>query len=100
MVESVQETSSKLNTLADAAVAGEGSLARLVNDTSLYGNLTAMTSRMNDLFARLDAGEGTAGRLLREDQVYNDVRLILADLQVLIADIKENPKRYFKVSLF
>jgi hypothetical protein len=32
--------------------------------------------------------------------MYEDVRALVAEVKGLIADIKANPKKYFKVSVF
>ncbi len=100
LLASLTETSDRLNVLLAKMDSGDGSLARLVNDTTLYHNLSAMSRRADNLFKKLDEGEGSAGRFLAEDQVYNDVRGLLSEVQDLIADIKAHPKKYFKVSVF
>jgi len=100
LAESLEETSGKLGALADAVENGDGSLARLVRDSVLYVNLSAMTGRVEKLLRRLDEGEGTAGKLVAEDEMYHDIQAALNELQTLIADIRENPKKYFKFSIF
>ena len=96
----LQETSQKLSALADAAQSDHGSLGRLINDTALYVNLTSLTEHADRLFRRLEDGQGAAGKLLTEDKMYDEVRALLAEVQSLISDIKANPKKYFKVSVF
>jgi len=100
LTKSLQETSRKLNALADAVEHGDGSLARLVKDTALYVNISSLTARAEKLLRRLEEGEGAVGKLMADDAMYDDVRVLLADLEALIADIKKNPKKYFKFSLF
>jgi phospholipid/cholesterol/gamma-HCH transport system substrate-binding protein len=96
----LQETSRRLQALADAVESKEGSLGRLLKDTTLYTNLSSLSARAERLFRRLDEGEGAAGKLVTNDEMYEDVRTLLSDLQALIADVKANPKKYFKLSLF
>lgn len=51
---------------------GDGSLAMLLNDRSLYGNAVALTGRLNGISERLERGEGTIGRLLNGEDVYRE----------------------------
>ena len=44
--------------------------------------------------------DGSVGRLLTEDDVYNSVDSLLTDIDDLISKIKENPKKYLKISVF
>jgi phospholipid/cholesterol/gamma-HCH transport system substrate-binding protein len=96
----LSEAAEKLSRLGDKIESGDGSLSRLVNDSSLYVNLSSISSRADRLLASWEAGEGTAGRLLRDETVYEDVHILLGEIQALIDDIKLHPKKYFKVSLF
>ena len=100
LVETLRETSRKLNAFADAAQSEKGSLGRLLSDTTLYANLSSLSARADRLFERLNEGKGTAGKLVTEDAMYEDVRALLAEVKGLIADIKVNPKKYFTVSVF
>ncbi len=94
------ETSDKLNGLAETIEQGDGTLGRLIRDSTLYVSLSSMSGRADRLFAKLEEGEGTAGRLMTDDAVYDEVRVLLGELRALIDDIKQHPKKYFKVSLF
>jgi phospholipid/cholesterol/gamma-HCH transport system substrate-binding protein len=94
------ETSNKLNCLAGAIEQGDGTLGRLVHDSSLYVSLSSLSGRADRLLAAMEAGEGTAGRLMSDETVYEDVHILLGEVRALIDDIKQHPKKYFKVSLF
>jgi len=96
----IVETTEKFNQLTDKIEGGDGSLARLVNDSTLYANLSSLSGRADRLLAALEAGEGTTGRLVTDEHMYDDIDSLVTELQMLIADIKENPKKYFKFSVF
>lgn len=49
---------------------GDGSLALLLNDKSLYNNVNALTGSLRVVSARLERGEGTMGKLLADDELY------------------------------
>jgi len=52
------------------------------------------------LMASIEAGEGTLGRLLRDPTVAGELEGTLEELQLLLADIRENPRRYLRLSIF
>jgi len=61
--------------------------------------LAGLADGLDSLSALLEPGS-TAGKLLSTSELYDDVRATNKQLQDLIADIKANPKRYLKFSLF
>jgi len=50
---------------------GDGSLAMLLNDKTLYTNATALTGSLGQVSARLERGEGALGKLLTRDDLYD-----------------------------
>lgn len=59
------------------------------------------TSRELKIFSQtLNQSNGTVGRLLNEDGLYNRIDSVTTSLDALIRDIKANPKKYVKLSLF
>ena len=66
------------------------------------------TSRSAEaVLGRMDRGEGSLGKLSKDDELYvnaNEAVMSLnkaaAEMQKLLADVRREPKRYFKVSVF
>lgn len=81
-------------------VSGKGTISRLAKDESIYENLDSASKKLNELLERLEKGEGIIGNLIVEGELYKDFKMTVKELNALIKDIKENPKKYFKVSLF
>lgn len=52
------------------------------------------------IFARINQGEGSLGRMARDPVLYEDLRATLTELRALLDDLKSNPGRYFKFSIF
>lgn len=52
------------------------------------------------LTATLNSSEGTAGLLMRDKELYNHLNATMRDLDALLIDFKEHPKRYINVSVF
>jgi len=70
------------------------------NLTVLTGNLQQLTERLDGTLAKLDSNQGTAGKLLNDPALYMDLHDVITQMDSLVSDIKKNPKRYFKVSVF
>jgi phospholipid/cholesterol/gamma-HCH transport system substrate-binding protein len=78
----------------------QGTLGKLAEDPALYQDLRNAASRLDRILGRLEKGEGTAGKLLQDDQLHRQLSELARDLDLLVKDIRENPQRYFKFSLF
>ncbi|MFD1095953.1 MlaD family protein [Salegentibacter chungangensis] len=77
------------------------------SDTLSQVNLKQMTTNLENVIAdfeqvsnKLSSGEGTAGKLLNDDKVYNNLDRATKQLEQLLQDIKLNPRRYVRFSLF
>jgi phospholipid/cholesterol/gamma-HCH transport system substrate-binding protein len=68
-------------------------------DGALVSLQDALT-RADSLMSRLDRGEGTMGKLVRDEDLYRELTGTLGETRALIRDIKADPKKYFKVSVF
>lgn len=66
----------------------------------LSGRLDSLQVTLHSLTGKLDRGDGTLGKLVNDQKLYTDVAATVDSLRVLIADIKKNPKRYLRVSVF
>jgi phospholipid/cholesterol/gamma-HCH transport system substrate-binding protein len=58
---------------------------------------------MNELSAiskKINAGEGSLGMLINNDSLYIEIEKSSRDLNLLLEDIRLNPKKYVKVSVF
>jgi phospholipid/cholesterol/gamma-HCH transport system substrate-binding protein len=49
---------------------------------------------------KINKGEGSVGQLLNNEQLYKEVEKAAHDLNLLLEDIKANPTKYVKVSVF
>ena len=52
------------------------------------------------MLERIDKGQGLVGSLTTEGQVDADFKATLKEVNDLLKDIKKNPGRYFRFSLF
>lgn len=86
----------------------EGELKRALDDFAsaarkmdvLSGRLDSLRFTLQSVTGKVDSGKGTLGKLVNDDKLYEDVSAATANIKALIADIKANPKKYFKVEIF
>jgi phospholipid/cholesterol/gamma-HCH transport system substrate-binding protein len=54
----------------------------------------------DSVMTRLEEGTGTLGMLVGDSTLYLEATVAIQELRELIADIKANPRKYFKFSVF
>jgi len=59
--------------------------------------LDTLSSGLAGVLHRIENGEGSLGLLLSDDDLYNELKTAAQDLEVLITDIRANPKKYVQV---
>jgi len=64
--------------------------------TSLEKTLTSF----NSVMSKIDNGEGSIGKLVNDEELYNNLEGASKELEELLRDLKENPKRYVNISVF
>jgi phospholipid/cholesterol/gamma-HCH transport system substrate-binding protein len=67
---------------------------------SAVSNLKSSLEKAALLLDKLNKGEGTAGQILTNDTLYTNLTNSLESLDILLKDVKANPKRYVHFSLF
>ncbi len=68
--------------------------------SSLLTNLEVSVDGISSIIDKLDSDDSTLGKLINEDEVYNNLNSSIESLNVLINDIKANPKKYVHFSVF
>lgn len=71
-----------------------------LSDTLKSIQITQTIDKVNTLLNKINSGTGTAGKLIYNDALYDELSTSLSNLEALLADIKENPKRYINISVF
>jgi phospholipid/cholesterol/gamma-HCH transport system substrate-binding protein len=99
---SLTDTTTGLRDLTGKLNRGEGTAGKLITDPALFNRLNAVSERFEMLLARLNEGQGTAGQLLKDAKLYENMNGAVADLRLLVADIRKDPKKFLnmKVSIF
>ncbi len=91
----------RVDTLTGDILQGRGTLGRFVTDDALYersvGTVTKLDSTLasvNTLLDQVNTGDGTLQRLISDPALYEQILKSVVDLQTLIQDMRENPKKY------
>ena len=68
--------------------------------SSLLTNLEVSVDGISSIVDKLDSDNSTLGKLINKDEVYNNLNSSIESLNILINDIKANPKKYVHFSVF
>jgi phospholipid/cholesterol/gamma-HCH transport system substrate-binding protein len=67
---------------------------------STIDQLNITTKQLASISEKIDKGEGSAGKLINDKELYDNLTKSSAQLELLLKDVRENPKRYVNVSVF
>ncbi|MGB9716185.1 MAG: MlaD family protein [Thermodesulfovibrionales bacterium] len=96
----VLSAASSIDAFSKKLTEGHGTLRRLAEEPDLYENLNNVTKQLSSLLEKIETGKGVAGGLITDEKLANDLKETILELRELTKDMKENPKKYFKFSLF
>ena len=68
--------------------------------STLLSNLEVSVDGIGSIVKKLESDNSTIGKLINEDEVYNNLNSSIESLNILINDIKANPKKYVHFSVF
>jgi phospholipid/cholesterol/gamma-HCH transport system substrate-binding protein len=98
--DSLDEFSTKLNT-------GNGTLQKLLTDPTMYENLDKASHQLAAVLDGIEAGKGVAGKMVKDEELAHQVKesvaglnQVVLELKELTRDVKDNPRKYFKFSIF
>ncbi len=88
----LEQIISKVDNIADTLI--KANIAHVLNNT----NETILA--LQEILEKASNGDGDVAKLLNEDQFYTSLTTTMNDLDKLLIDIKENPKKYINVTVF
>ena len=98
-IDNIVVLSDKLGNIADnadSALAGVSSVVNTIDEADIDGVITSFKV----LLENINDPDGSIGKLLTDGSVYNSVDELLNDIDSLIKQIQENPKKYLRISVF
>ena len=63
-------------------------------------NFEKLSSNFNDVLKEIKNGKGTINKLIYQDSLYRNLKNSSKAIEILLKDLKSNPKRYVHFSLF
>ncbi len=85
----------------------DSTLGMLINDRKLYDKGLSLLDRadasvrsIEEIATKLNSGKGTLGKAINEKEMYERMNRMVESVDQLVTDIKKNPGRYVKFSLF
>jgi phospholipid/cholesterol/gamma-HCH transport system substrate-binding protein len=77
---------------------GEGTIGKLYKDDGFYTDLRGSVAKFTQLMDTIENGDGTAGKFIKDPSVYNGVKDTTAEIQKLIYDFRQDPKRFMTIT--
>jgi len=65
-----------------------------------FANINRVVGDVAGIVDKINNGEGSIGMLVNDEALYNDLQRSAEQLNLLLEDIRINPKRYVRFSLF
>jgi|JI9StandDraft_2_1071091.scaffolds.fasta_scaffold42718_2 phospholipid/cholesterol/gamma-HCH transport system substrate-binding protein len=95
-VANAEQATGKLGTLTDNlnAELEQAKIAETVQE------LKTTLDNINKIVAGLDNGDGSLGKLLKDEKMYNNLTGASKELEELLKEMKEHPKRFVHFSVF
>ena len=63
-------------------------------------NTNKTVTQTREIMEKINHGEGTLGMLVNNDTLYHNLEALSKELEFLLKDLQENPKKYINVSVF
>ena len=76
------------------------SLTKALNEQQSGEKLAQAINEDNAVLAKINSGSGSIGNLVSDEKLYKELAQASQNLSLLLADLKENPKRYINVTVF
>lgn len=84
----------------DSIISDINSVTHTLNEQQSGAKLAQAIAEVNTLLAKINSGSGSIGNLVSDEKLYKELAQASQNLSFLLADLKENPKRYINVTIF
>jgi phospholipid/cholesterol/gamma-HCH transport system substrate-binding protein len=99
LTQKLNQSAGSLNDVLEKTAVFMDSLNQMEMATAVE-NLSRVGENLNAVLLGMKEGEGTMGKFLKDDSLYNNLTRTAEDLDKLLVDLRENPKRYVHFSVF
>ena len=84
----------------DSIITDINSVTHALNEQQSGAKLAQAIDQVNTLLEKINSGSGSIGNLVSDEKLYKELAQASQNLSLLLADLKENPKRYINVTVF
>ncbi len=95
----LSNNSQQINRVLDNLASVSDTIARS-NISGIISNLDQTVGDLSLVMSRIEKGEGSLGQLVNDDKLYKELEKSAMELNLLLEDIRLNPKRYVRISVF
>jgi phospholipid/cholesterol/gamma-HCH transport system substrate-binding protein len=88
-VDRINDVVEKVGGIVDSIENGNGSIGKLLVDSTLYDNLLKIVGTFQSLADTLNSGKGTIGKLINDPSVYNQIHDELARFDNIMKGLQE-----------
>lgn len=102
-IASLLNNADKTMNSANNAINEYGKLANELDVQKLnqtVASLDQTVKSLNTVMTSINNGEGSLGKLMKDENLYNNLEATTKNLNGLVEDLKENPKKYINISIF
>lgn len=88
------------NTVASTTATIESAQKTIEQLTGTLANADKAMTNLDMLLTKANKGDGTLSKLLNDKELYTNLEMTSKNLSLLLQDLRLNPSRYVKVSVF
>lgn len=88
------------NTVSSTTATMESAQKTIEQLQGTLANADLAMKNLNGIMVKANSGDGTLSKLLNDKELYNNMEMTSKNLALLLQDLRLNPSRYVKVSVF
>ena len=100
IIGSIEKTANAVSGFSRQVQDNSGSLGKIISDPQLYDNLATTSARLDTIMYKVQTAEGSLGLFVSDTAFYSETINLMTRIGNLVSDIEENPRTYFKFSVF
>jgi phospholipid/cholesterol/gamma-HCH transport system substrate-binding protein len=66
----------------------------------LLARVDTLSIELTAVARKVNSGDGTTAKLINERKLYDETRAAVREIALLVREVRNDPKKFFKVSVF
>jgi phospholipid/cholesterol/gamma-HCH transport system substrate-binding protein len=99
LYDEARQSMTEVRQMVDDLNKGKGTMGKLLKDDQIAKQLAAIAAKIDTAVDRLNAGQGTLGQLIVNPQLYDSLNGATREAQLLVKDMRANPKKFLSIKL-